>query len=99
MRSRAAITTSTRPARRCGVAALFDRWTIPAPGRPLFEAAAVDFNPHSAAKVDAPTNCAGRCCGGKDLTMPEAVTRATPKRYRHSDAVTDLMEFPTAGIP
>ena len=26
--------------------------------------------------------------------MPEAVTRATLKQYRHSDAVTDLLEFP-----
>jgi hypothetical protein len=31
--------------------------------------------------------------GGKDHTVPEAVTRATLKQYRHSDAVTDLMEF------
>src|SRR6266496_5172845 len=31
---------------------LFERWTIPAPGRPLFEAAAANFNPHSPAKVD-----------------------------------------------
>ncbi|MGR7003323.1 alpha/beta hydrolase [Yinghuangia aomiensis] len=26
-------------------------WTIPPPGKPLFEAAAADFNPHSPAKV------------------------------------------------
>jgi len=26
--------------------------------------------------------------------VPEAVTRATLKQYRHSDAVTDLLEFP-----
>src|SRR3954447_20569773 len=32
--------------------ALYERWTIPAPGRPLFEAAAANFNPHSPAKVD-----------------------------------------------
>jgi dipeptidyl aminopeptidase/acylaminoacyl peptidase len=25
---------------------------------------------------------------------PESVTRATLKQYRHSDAVTDLLEFP-----
>ena len=29
--------------------------------------------------------------------MPEAVTRATLKQYRHSDAVTDLLEFPDRG--
>ena len=35
--------------------------------------------------------------GGKDHTVPEAVTRATLEQYRHSDAVTDLMEFPDRG--
>src|SRR5438045_3370812 len=32
--------------------ALFTRWAIPAPGKPLFEAAAANFDPHSPAKVD-----------------------------------------------
>ena len=35
--------------------------------------------------------------GGKDHTVPEAVTKATLKQYRHSDAVTDLLEFPDRG--
>ena len=30
--------------------ALLERWTIPAPGKPLFEAAAANFNPHSPAE-------------------------------------------------
>ena len=76
---------------------LFERWAIPAPGKPLFEAAAANFNPHSPAKVD--TRNAGRgplllIMGGKDNTVPEAVTRATLKQYRHSEAVTDILEFP-----
>jgi pimeloyl-ACP methyl ester carboxylesterase len=76
---------------------LFERWTIPAPGRPLFEAAAANFNPHSPAKVN--TENSGRgplllIMGGKDHTVPEAVTKATLKQYRHSEATTDLLEFP-----
>jgi pimeloyl-ACP methyl ester carboxylesterase len=75
---------------------LFERWTIPAPGKPLFEAAAANFNPHSPAKVD--TDNAGRgplllVMGGQDHTVPEAVTKATLKQYRHSEATTDLLEF------
>ena len=35
--------------------------------------------------------------GGRDNTVPETVTRATLKQYRHSDAVTDLVEFPDRG--
>jgi hypothetical protein len=80
--------------------ALFDRWTIPAPGKPLFEAAAANFNPHSPAKVHTANELRGPLLlmtGVKDHTVPEAVTRATLKQYRHSDAVTDLMEFPDRG--
>jgi pimeloyl-ACP methyl ester carboxylesterase len=77
--------------------ALFEQWAIPAPGKPLFEAAAANFNPHSPAKVD--TRNAGRgplllMMGGKDHTVPEAVTKSTLKQYRHSEAVTDIHEFP-----
>jgi pimeloyl-ACP methyl ester carboxylesterase len=76
--------------------ALFARWAIPAPGKPLFEAAAANFNPHSPAKVD--TANAGRgplllVMGGKDHTVPEAITKSTLKQYRHSDATTDILEF------
>jgi pimeloyl-ACP methyl ester carboxylesterase len=76
---------------------LYDRWTIPAPGKPLFEAAAANFDPHSPAKVDTANESRGPLLlimGGKDHTVPEAVTRATLKQYRHSSAVTDILEFP-----
>lgn len=79
---------------------LYERWTVPAPGKPLFEAAAANFNPHSAAKVDTANEARGPLLlitGGKDHTVPEAVTRATLKQYRHSDAVTDFLEFPDRG--
>jgi len=35
--------------------------------------------------------------GGRDHTVPEAITKSTLKQYRHSDAVTDLEEFPDRG--
>jgi len=76
---------------------LFDKWAIPAPGKPLFEAAAANFNPHSPAKVDTANEMRGPLLlitGGRDNTVPESVTRATLKQYRHSDAVTDLIDFP-----
>jgi pimeloyl-ACP methyl ester carboxylesterase len=76
--------------------ALFEQWAIPAPGKPLFEAASANFNPHSPAKVA--TDNQGRgplllIMGGQDHTVPEAVTKSTLKQYRHSEAVTDLLEF------
>jgi pimeloyl-ACP methyl ester carboxylesterase len=76
--------------------ALFERWAIPAPGKPLFEAAAANFNPHSPAKVDTANSGRGPLLlvmGGKDHTVPEAITKATLKQYRHSDATTDIVEF------
>ena len=76
---------------------LYERWAIPAPGKPLYEAAAANFNPHSPAKVDTANEMRGPLLlitGGRDHTVPEAVTRATLKQYRHSGAVTDLIDFP-----
>jgi hypothetical protein len=35
--------------------------------------------------------------GGKDHTVPEAITKSTLKQYKHSSAVTDLKEFPDRG--
>ena len=35
--------------------------------------------------------------GGQDHTVPEAITKSTLKQYRHSDAVTDLVEFADRG--
>ncbi len=80
--------------------ALFEQWTIPAPGKPLFEAAAANFSPHSPAEVATDNQSRGPLLlmtGGKDHTVPEAVVRATLKQYRHSDAVTDITEFPDKG--
>jgi pimeloyl-ACP methyl ester carboxylesterase len=79
---------------------LYERWTIPAPGRPLFEAAAANFSSDSPAKVD--TDNEGRgplllIMGGRDHTVPEAITKATLRQYRHSSAVTDLEELADRG--
>jgi pimeloyl-ACP methyl ester carboxylesterase len=79
---------------------LFARWTIPAPGRPLFEAAASNFSPHSPARVDTTRPAGGPLLligGGRDHTVPEVITEATLKQYRHTDAVTELIEFPDRG--
>ncbi|WP_433053537.1 alpha/beta hydrolase [Dactylosporangium sp. CS-033363] len=76
---------------------LFERWTIPAPGKPLFEAATANFDPHSPAKVATDNQNRGPLlliASGKDHTVPESVTRATLKQYRHSEAVTDIITFP-----
>jgi len=80
--------------------ALYDQWTIPSPARPLFEAASAAFSPHSPAEVDTANEDRGPLLltmGGKDHTVPEAITKSTLKQYRHSHAVTDLVEFADRG--
>jgi len=77
-----------------------ERWTIPSPARPLFEAATAAFSPHSPAEVNTANEDRGPpllTMGGKDHTVPEAITKSTLKQYRHSDAVTDLVEFADRG--
>jgi pimeloyl-ACP methyl ester carboxylesterase len=79
---------------------LYQRWAIPAPGRPLFEAAAANFELHSPAKVNTRNQNRGSLLlvmGGRDHTVPEVITKATLKQYRHSDAITELTEFPDRG--
>lgn len=79
---------------------LHARWTIPAPGKPLFEAATANFNPRSAAKVATDNDTRGPLlliAGGKDNTVPEVVTKATLKQYRKSGAVTELRTFADRG--
>jgi pimeloyl-ACP methyl ester carboxylesterase len=79
---------------------LYQRWAIPAPGRPLFEAAAANFELHSPAKVNTGNENRGPLLlvtGGRDHTVPEVITKATLKQYRRSDAITELTEFPDRG--
>jgi pimeloyl-ACP methyl ester carboxylesterase len=79
---------------------LFDRWTIPAPGKPLFEAAAANLSLHSPAAVETDNAARGPLLlvmGGRDHTVPEAITKATLRQYRHSDAVTELIAFEDRG--
>jgi pimeloyl-ACP methyl ester carboxylesterase len=76
---------------------LYQRWTVPSPGKPLFEAALANFTPGSPAKVNTHNKTRGPLlliAGGRDHTVPAAITTATRKLYHKSPAVTDFREFP-----
>jgi pimeloyl-ACP methyl ester carboxylesterase len=80
--------------------ALWEKWAIPSPGRPLFEAATANFRLHSPLAVETGNEDRGPLlliAGGKDHTVPEVITKATQKQYRQSSAVTDLLEFDDRG--
>ena len=79
---------------------LFERWTIPSPGKPLFEAASANLMPHSPASVATGNPSRGPLlltAGGKDHTVPATLSRQAAKLYRHSSAVTELKELPDRG--
>jgi non-heme chloroperoxidase len=81
-------------------AELYDRWNIPSPGKPLFEDALANFTPSSPAKVNTGNKSRGPLlitAGGKDHTVPHAISTATRRLYHKSPAVTDLKEFPDRG--
>ena len=78
-------------------AELYDRWTVPSPGKPLFEAALANFTPGSPAKVNTANKTRGPLlltAGGNDHTVPAAITTSTRKLYHKSPAITDFIEFP-----
>jgi pimeloyl-ACP methyl ester carboxylesterase len=79
---------------------LFDKWAIPGPGKPLFEASAANFKKSSPAAVDTRKRDRGPLlivAGGQDHTVPEVVARAAYKLYSRSGAVTDYHAFPDRG--
>jgi non-heme chloroperoxidase len=75
---------------------LYARCAIPAPGRPLFQAATATFNPWSATAVDTANPERGPLlftAGLDDHTVPPVLVRSAMRRYRRSPASTELKEF------
>ncbi|GAA2861749.1 alpha/beta hydrolase [Nonomuraea rubra] len=76
--------------------AIYQRYHVPAPGRPLFQAAAANLQRHSATSVDVHNDTRAPLlliAGGADHTVPATLVRQTYQRYRKSRAVTDYHEF------
>jgi len=80
--------------------ALWEKWSIPSPGKPLFEAAFANFAPNSPAKVDTANGSRGPLlitAGTADHTVPYVTAKAAHGLYRKSDAITDFREFEGRG--
>jgi pimeloyl-ACP methyl ester carboxylesterase len=72
--------------------ALHEEWTIPGPGRPLFEDATANFTRHSPATVDSHRAVRGPLLlvsGTEDHTVPQSVTEAVVKLYADNPSLTD----------
>ncbi|HXB43265.1 MAG TPA: alpha/beta hydrolase [Puia sp.] len=77
---------------------LYDRWTIPAPGRPLFQAATATFA-GSQTKVNTANATRGPLLitgGEKDHIAPPVLGRASVKKYA-AKVITEFHLFPNRG--
>jgi non-heme chloroperoxidase len=79
---------------------LYEMFAVPAPGLPVFQAAAANFNPWTEAKVDTDNPDRGPLLlisGEKDHTVPWAVTNAAYKRQQRNENVTEIVQIPGRG--
>jgi non-heme chloroperoxidase len=79
---------------------LYGEFAVPAPGKPLFQAAAENINPWTEAKVDTENADRGPLLiisGEKDHTVPWALTEAAYKRQKRNPAVTEIVQVPDRG--
>ena len=79
---------------------LYATFAVPAPGRPLFQAAAANLNPWTEDTVDTTNPARGPLLiisGEKDNTVPWAIANASYKREKRNAAVTQITEIPNRG--
>jgi pimeloyl-ACP methyl ester carboxylesterase len=72
---------------------LYARYAMPAPARPLFQAATAVFNPKAATRVAVANAARGPLlllAGTADHTVPPVLVRSTLSAYGQSPAVTEL---------
>jgi pimeloyl-ACP methyl ester carboxylesterase len=79
---------------------LYDTFAVPAPGAPLFQAAAANLNPWTEAKVDIENPDRGPMLiisGEKDHTVPRALAEAAFKKQQRNTGTTEFVEMPNRG--
>ncbi|MGA5463431.1 alpha/beta hydrolase [Mycobacterium sp. NPDC050041] len=79
---------------------LWEQWSIPSPGKPLFEAATANLSGGSPARVDIANGTRGPLlitAGTADHTVPFVSAKAAHKLYAKSGAITDFREFEGRG--
>ena len=79
---------------------LYETYAVPAPGKPLFQAATANFNPRTEAEVDSKNPERGPLLiisGEKDHTVPWAIANASYKKQAHNEGVTEIVEIPDRG--
>ncbi len=79
---------------------LYETYSVPGSGVPLFQAATANLNPWTEAQVDTENPERGPLLiisGEKDNTVPWAIAHASYKRQQDNPAVTEIREIPGRG--
>ncbi len=79
---------------------LFETFAVPAPGAPLFQAAAANLNPWSETKVDTRNPQRGPLLiisGERDNTVPRAISMASYRKQQANPDITEFVEMPGRG--
>lgn len=79
---------------------LYDSYSVPGAGMPIFQAAAANLNPWTEAKVDTRNPERGPLLiisAENDHTVPWAIANASYKRQKHNEGVTEIVKLPARG--
>ncbi len=79
---------------------LYETYSVPGSGVPIFQAASANLNPWTEAKVDTKNPERGPLLiivGEKDHTVPPAIAKAAFKRQKGNEGVTEFVEIPGRG--
>jgi non-heme chloroperoxidase len=79
---------------------LYDTFAVPAPGKPLFQAAGANLNPWTETTVDTKNPERGPLLildGELDHTVPWAIANASYKRQKRNSGVTEIQKIPGRG--
>ena len=79
---------------------LWETYSVPGPGEPVFQAASANLNPFTEDKVDTKNPQRGPLLiigGDSDHTVPWAVADGAYKRERHNEGVTEIVKMPNRG--
>jgi pimeloyl-ACP methyl ester carboxylesterase len=79
---------------------LYDTYSVPGPGEPVFQAADENLNPWSEAKVDTKNPDRGPMLiigADQDHTAPWAIAHASYERQRHNPSITEIVKLDGRG--
>ncbi len=79
---------------------LYTTFAVPASGLPLFQAATANLNPWTEAKVNSKNPDRGPLLiinGEKDNTVPPVIAKASFKKQKRNEGVTEYVEIPNRG--